>query len=321
MAQLEVEGAYANHWESTARMEHEFSDGVTLEDRIQKEVDLVVEQGNLNLNNGSKVLDLASGTALHAIRLHKLTGAQIEARELDNVLVGQAIDKISNELGPKAINISQGSYGEIKDALKEGDQFDAVTCFGTSFMYLKSHQEYLKALGDLKDVLKPGGKLVLQWREKHEIENRPMMTPDKIRARGFKTIPGSSIQDPLGRKIYGDAISRISGENTGEGFYVTEGNQTPPPVHPYADIEGPAGDIPYDSFGKGYIAPDGTITPIANVDMLNYMDTRRFPVLKRLLEDAGFQNVKLIPDDGHGVDLSLDGRRRLFAVVAEKPVQ
>ncbi|MEK7084627.1 MAG: hypothetical protein AAB932_05315, partial [Patescibacteria group bacterium] len=143
----------------------------------------------------------------------------------------------------------------------------------------------------------------------------------KIRERGFETLPENSILDPLGRKIVTPIIKRISGENAGEAFYVTEGNETNDPLHPYPDIEGDQGEVPYESFGKGYVAPGGTITPIENVDILNYMDTRRLPVLKRLLEDAGFRNIKLIPDNGHGVDLSLDGRRRLFAVVAEKPVQ
>ena len=41
--------------------------------------------------------------------------------------------------------------------------------------------------------------------------------------------------------------------------------------------------------------------------------------MERMLTDVGFENVRMVPDEA-GAPLSVDGKRRMFGIVAEKPL-
>lgn len=326
---IEADDHYnSEYWESMADIEHRVIDGISLQDRIDKEVNLVLQHGGLNLQLGDKVLDLASGTGPHAIKIAELTGAEVEGREIGDKLVEIANKRAKKKAEEIAaitrdrvlrVNFAKGNYGEVKKSLKQDDRFKCITCMGSSFIYLRSFEDYANALKDFNDILEPGGKIVFQWREKDPAGRK--QPPPKIPGYRILDMPEGKI-DALGRKAHPGMLwkDNTPEEKDGYGMYITEG-ESKPPVHPYGDIPGRAGDMDPFAFGRVYVDANGNEIPFETTSGLSFLEKEKFPLIKRMLEEAGFINVKLIPEDPNGVALSLDGYRRLYAVVAEKPVQ
>jgi len=313
------------YWERMADIEHQMVDGISLKDRIDKEVDLVLDHADLNLKPGDKVLDLASGTGPHAIQLAKRTGADVQGRDVAQTLVDIANQEVQDETREKILNVNfeLGNYSDVKDSIEPGQKFKCITIFGSSFIYLKSHEEYQKALQDFYDILEPGGKLVIQWREKNQYfsaENRKLSSDEEVNKRGYQWVPlEEGKKDTFSRTAHGPMCwKKPTDTEEGYGMYVTEGEQGSN-QHPYQDIPGPEGDLDYFSFGRVYVDNNRHELPVPSTSGLSFLDTSKLPLMERMITEAGFLSPKLIPGK-EGVDLSKDGYRRLFAIVAEKPV-
>lgn len=110
----------------------------------------------LNALAQKNILDIGCATGELAFKLAE-SGAGVVGIDLNERLLQQAIankqhDKLSFH------------YGNMLDlALNFApQQFDAVLCFGNTLVHLESDAQILKMLKGANEILKPGGKLLLQ---------------------------------------------------------------------------------------------------------------------------------------------------------------
>ncbi|MHA8069176.1 class I SAM-dependent methyltransferase [Aquirufa ecclesiirivi] len=111
-------------------------------------------QTKLKLPAGAQVLDVACGKGRHAITLHDL-GLDVKAFDLSpsNIELAQAFstDRLSFFVH------------DVRNALPDEWQYDAIFNFFTSFGYFDSREENQQAFKVLGDVLKTGGVFVLDF--------------------------------------------------------------------------------------------------------------------------------------------------------------
>ena len=317
-------------WKRFIEMEFAFTDGITSDEKYAKETNFVLERANLKdfLKPGDRVLDICSGDSEHARRLSAATGAHVEARDFSEQLVEEGRRTTKAEIAAVvnstiSVNSEFGDMGNIKASIKPGERFKAVTIFGSSFLYLGTHEAHVKALKDYNDVLENGGKVVIQWYENDKerakvwMQNLPQHLKDNNLAMKWYN-RGETIQDPMDPDRF--LTSELTDLERGDSLYIAGSHSHPDSQFmPYPDL---GISIGQNSFARVYKHPNGSYEPQrALTHTTNYMLKEKFPVLKRMLEDAGFVNVKLVPSEGEQEEFfSEKGRRKLYAVVAEKPV-
>ncbi|MBU1993041.1 class I SAM-dependent methyltransferase [Patescibacteria group bacterium] len=294
---------YNNTWyQRTAEIESLVLHGLPIKERYEREVNFVLKKGNLNLRPGDKVLDVASGIGEHARLISRRTGADVTATDLSENLINQAkdIDSLQQQTRKDAYHIVGNVNYEVRDMgdLETKKQYKAITCMGTSFMYLGTHEAHCKALSDWHKLLVPGGKLAIQWRN----DMRSVAGDFKVDANLSKRTKVS----------YNPGLDLLRDEDRGDGFYFKYGDQESTQLQPYSDL----GKIRKNVFNRIYIDEQGEEHDLGKVQAMDYMKKDAFPILKRMLEEAGFKNIKLVPNE-KGDPLSPDGNVRMFAVTAE----
>ncbi len=333
-------------WMRMSEIESEQVDGITVEQRYDMETDFVIEQGGLDLKPRDKILDLASGHGPHARRLAQKTGATVVATELGANLVEEAKKAHEQKGAGLDVRYVQANYGDVKSALNPDDRFNAVTCVGGSFVYLDRHEDNVKALRDYFDLLEPGGKIVFQWREKPQSQESEeiregawsrtkkalMSVLPKRKLKSQHEEEGQLVKkdgkDGAGREI----MFELSDSSAGDKFYyvrrkreegeeeIIEGdldNGYKDLPNPYPDLG--RGNLQTVSYGRTYVDPEGNEENLPVDTLTCYMDTKAYPIMERMLTDVGFENVRMVPDEA-GAPLSVDGKRRMFGIVAEKPL-
>jgi len=315
------ESQYGNLWRRVSELESEVLDGISVEERYDREVSLVCDHPDgIKIEQGDRVLDIASGFGDHAKRLAK-RGAFVEAREYEEDAVKMSAGNISDDIRSR-INLTQGDMSSPETLnLKPGEKFKYITILGGSFIYLPTHEAHLKALKGFFSRLEPGGKIAFQWREEKEVQNRFLTTPANLAYRGYSLEDVDGRIDSKGRTGFWKMMKSVT---EGDGFFYTMGaNQEEgklgkkEQLHPYPDM--PNDSVGKSTYARTYVDKEGKEHPMDQVTTIDYMNTSAFNIFKRMLEEAGFVNVKIIPDKENGVELAKDGSRRLFAIVAEKP--
>lgn len=113
------------------------------------------------------VLDCACGTGRHLALFHSL-GCEVLGSDVSESMLAQA--RVNLTKCGMEVPLCQADYRDLPRHFRR--QFDAVVCLG-SIGYMPSEAEYLRAVGSMGHVLRPGGILVLtaiptdrQWQEK-----------------------------------------------------------------------------------------------------------------------------------------------------------
>ena len=109
----------------------------------------------LNINPDGRILDLCCGQGRHALEFAR-RGYETEGLDRSHYLIQKARSLARKE----GLNV-RFREGNAKKIPYKTDSFDAVTILGNSFGYFETVQEDLQVLREVKRVLKPWGKLIL----------------------------------------------------------------------------------------------------------------------------------------------------------------
>ncbi|MFZ3070194.1 MAG: class I SAM-dependent methyltransferase [Anaerolineaceae bacterium] len=141
---------------------------VNWEARLGYETPFILNQlGKLGSHPAEiKVMDTACGTGQHAIAIAS-AGYQVSGSDLFPQMVAIA-DENARKAGQK-VSFKVAGFGNISQIFGSSEKFDAVLCLGNSLPHVQSSQELHAALKDFSDLLKPGGKLLLQSRNFDQI--------------------------------------------------------------------------------------------------------------------------------------------------------
>jgi len=117
-----------------------------------KEVQSMVQW--LNLQPGSKLLDLCCGIGRHALALHD-SGFDVTGVDLSDVLLQEA--KKNDQAG--VVRWLQGDMRQVP--LQES--FDAVVNLFTSFGYFEDDADNERVIAEISRLLRPGGKFIIDF--------------------------------------------------------------------------------------------------------------------------------------------------------------
>jgi len=121
-------------------------------DRAPAECDFIVNA--LGLKQGDRVLDLCCGQGRHAIELAK-RGLAVTGADLSEYLLG-----LARQAATQWAATVRFHCGDMRE-LPWDDEFDAVIIMFTAFGYFDSEEDNDKVLREVRKVLRPGGRLLL----------------------------------------------------------------------------------------------------------------------------------------------------------------
>jgi len=273
----------------------------------------LVDQFGISIGTESRVLDVACGEG-DTSRIIAEMGAHVEARDLAETLIEKAKERTDENTAQgirDRVRFAVGDMTDVKSSLQSPDErFDVVTCLGRSFNYLQNHEDYMKTLKDWFDVLEPGGSVVLQWRQ------HPRMPSSEIYEKSNMLV----CEDDTGHSVVRD-------KTKGDGYrYAVDFEESPTPEgidvalynKTYLQPSTPDKIKSFDEEGRPLDAEGGVIadneTPFGVVKTLEYLNIKNLPLLKKMLGEVGFNNVRL-----KGQNLASDGSAMAFAIAADKP--
>lgn len=109
----------------------------------------------LKLPAGAEVLDLCCGMGRHSLSLAE-KGYAVTGMDLSDVL----LDEARKEEGADNVRWVQGDMRELPFA---DGSFDAVVNLFTSFGYFKEDAEHVRVLREIRRVLRPGGRFIVDF--------------------------------------------------------------------------------------------------------------------------------------------------------------
>lgn len=244
--------------------------GITPDEKYRREVDVAFNEGGLSaLPQGSKVLDLACGRG-DTSKLLKGRGLDVTAIDSSNTAVEAAKGRFEGE----GIDFR---VGDMKRPPKIDGGYDAITCFGRSLAYFERYEEYVEALKNWHESLKNNGKIAIEWTEWF----------DGAGGDNWQSIGNIEVQkiSPFSvvDKSTGESLSHVGVQIE---HFKYPGRQLKIPV----EVKRGSQRVFVDSDGNSY--DFGGEAPMF-VDLLKQ---RNFPLIKRMIEEAGFANVKIVED-------------------------
>lgn len=146
----------ADWWRHLFNANYLRTDGDVTEDPeiTKKEIDLFT--GVLNLPEDAYVLDLCCGQGRHSVELAKRGYTNITGLDMSRYLINRA-KKRNRQAG---LNV-QFREGDARKIRFPNNSFDAVIIAGNSFGYFESVIDDIKVLQEIRRVLKPDGKFLL----------------------------------------------------------------------------------------------------------------------------------------------------------------
>jgi len=243
--------------------------GITPEEKYKKEVGIVfdADQGNFSaLPKGAKVLDLACGRG-DTTKMMQEKGYTVTGVDSSDTAISDASERFTGS----GIDFQKGN---MKQPPKTEGGYDAIMCLGRSLAYFENYEEYTETLRNWHDALKDGGKVAIEWTE---WDKEPVS--DEWKSAGntsVKTKPELQIVD----ESTGERLSYM-GSPTENWKY--PGEQLPTPVEMHRG-------------GRIYTDPEGKRHELGteNTPFLDLLKKRNMPLLQRMLEEAGFGNVRLV---------------------------
>jgi len=122
---------------------------------------------------GKRIVDAGCGTGSLAIMLARRS-ARVIGFDADKEMIA-----IAEEKRPQALDL-RFRTGDLIEELTHFDKnsFDAVLCFGNTLVHLKDEDKVEEFVRNASEVLKPGGKLLLQ-----------IVNYDRVLDKGVKSLP------------------------------------------------------------------------------------------------------------------------------------
>jgi len=298
---------YANpSYQRTVELETRYYNGMSAEQRYEAETDFALQSAGATLQPGDRILDLACGIGGHADALREKTGCEIDAFDLSHNLIEQAqarqaVNRTQGDIRD-AISFRVGDMGIIGDKIEkevEADRkYKLITILGDSFIYLPTEDAIREAFRQYEQLLAPGGKLVMQFRDAPEYrEHTPEM--DALREE-----LGVDVGSYVTKKNYGS--KEIVGDDKQPEPYVAAGQ----PVKDFiADPQRGDGVFTYMvggerkftpegvghwTFGRVYVDPQGVEHDMETANITDYRSKEGGrAILLRLLAEVGFVDPKV----------------------------
>ncbi|HZX11556.1 MAG TPA: class I SAM-dependent methyltransferase, partial [Acidobacteriota bacterium] len=146
----------ADWWRLIFNANYLRTDGDVVEDaKITKdELDLFVSA--LDLPKDAQILDLCCGQGRHSLELASRGYTQVTGLDRSHYLINRA-RKLNKQAGLKV----QFKEGDARKLRFKDNSFDAVLIAGNSFGYFESAKDDQRVLEEVKRILKPEGKLLI----------------------------------------------------------------------------------------------------------------------------------------------------------------
>jgi D-alanine-D-alanine ligase len=146
----------ADWWRHIFNANYLRTDGDVVEDEqiTKNEIDEFI--GALGLSRDAQILDLCCGQGRHALELARRGYTNIVGLDRSHYLIKRA-RKLSRE---KGLNL-QFREGDARKTRFHNDSFDVVIIAGNSFGYFESVTEDNKVVEEVRRILKPHGKLLI----------------------------------------------------------------------------------------------------------------------------------------------------------------
>lgn len=353
---------YGQYYQRTAQLESRYCQGMSFEDRAAAEVDFGLECAGLDWKEGDRILDIACGVGEHSsqmvqqIRNGYGVNVSVDACDFSDALITEAGQRTvlrdqQREIRDQ-ISFRVGDMLHLDQSLEEGAQYKLITIYGSSFMYLRSKEDHEKALKSFYDLLAPGGKLIIEFRERTAEWDPKQMAAwcDRLGIQ-VENIANENTESELSDEPtpfpnQEKNLFVIKDRERGDGFYFYF---VPPVYHPafegleleldqlgrparfvddlgnvhfWAKIE-PDGEvrsfvdqdgIEYHGFSRIYLDESGEAHDMGPAFLIDYMSQKGAEVLMNdMMPKAGFKNIHM-----RQTTLSPDGAVSQFVVVAEK---
>ena len=302
----------SDKYQRTNDIESRTLHGLPVEKRNELEVNQAIESLGTEIAPGDKLLDLACGTGGHARLLREKIGVNIDARDTSEPSIAEArkvesaIESTRKDIRG-SISFANGDYGKIKESVDVGTEYKAITILGNSFMYLPTAEDHQRAMQDFYDILVPGGKIVIQFRDKEDRQRDPQQMGQWCQQLNVEYEGRPAEAQGIGKLVQpGQNIDILRDTKEGDGFYYYDYKNLPP-----------ASDgTPRSSFRKVYFDKNGNEEDMGGTTTTNYISKENFPKLRTLMTNAGFKNVSI-----QGKPMSPDGSVWSYAVVGEKTME
>lgn len=126
--------------------------------RLADEVPFIIEK--LHDINARTILDVATGTGMHAIALAKC-GFKASGADISRGMISQA--RLNAQSAGVEIHFEVTGFGKLSPTFGK-QTFDAILCLGNSLPHLLTPSRLSETLYDFAECLRPGGLLLIQNR-------------------------------------------------------------------------------------------------------------------------------------------------------------
>ena len=146
----------ADWWRHIFNANYLRTDGDVVNDEAITRQEVEVFLGVLNIDRDASILDLCCGQGRHVLEMARQGYTGVHGLDRSHYLITRARNMAKKE--------------NLQLTLKEGDarklpfpanHFDAVTILGNSFGYFETQQDDIQVLAEIRRVIKPGGKLLI----------------------------------------------------------------------------------------------------------------------------------------------------------------
>jgi SAM-dependent methyltransferase len=157
----------------------------------------ILEQ--LRGHNCRKVFDAALGDGCDTINLLRTGEFDVRANEIDEAWREKAMETAAAENHPLDGKVTDHKWQLDNFPELVGNGFDCVLCLGNSLTYLENESDRLKALQNFRELLRPGGILLIDERN-----YQPLL--DKRKEVNKQKMPNSHVKDRFKFKYSGEYV-------------------------------------------------------------------------------------------------------------------
>jgi ubiquinone/menaquinone biosynthesis C-methylase UbiE len=148
-----------------------YDSSIDWEERLRREIPFIVEMAGGP--EGKRMLDLACGTGRHAIALSEL-GAHVVGVDTSVQMITRAREMAAES--KSSVEFVVADMADIKSVIS--GRFDMVICLGNSLALLSSQEVVQQVIGDVYELLLPGGVFLFQ-----------ILNFEEILSSGFRFMP------------------------------------------------------------------------------------------------------------------------------------